>query len=314
MDNFFNKIYLFKFRFKFLDDIYLRVIVRTFNIFLPLYYKLTNSNNKYAIKYNRKEKSESFVVSLTTFPLRIDKVWITIESILHQNIKPDKIILWLYEGEFNDKSSLPKNLLKLEKRGLQIRFCNENLMPHLKYFYSMKKYQDANIITIDDDIIYAPDLIEKLKIAHKKYPRAICSIISREIHVKGEKIYPSGQWKYLNVNTSPRYRNLVMGVGGTLYPKNSLHPEVFNLKNLKSMSLRADDLWLKVMSIKSNIKVLSLAGEYSRFFLPTIFENNISLMDSNIGMGENDIIFKNLLKYYKIPISLFEKKDVIKHS
>ena len=308
MYNFIYKIYLFKFRSKHLDDIYLRVIVRTLNNMLPLYYKLTNSSKKYKIEYNNNEKKETLIVSLTTFPLRINKVWITIESILHQKIKPDRVILWLYEGEFKDKTSLPKNLLELERRGLQIKFCNENLMPHLKYFYTMKKYQDANVITIDDDIIYSPDLIEKLLIAHKKYPKAICSIISREIHVEGSKIYPYGQWKYINVNTIPRYRNLVMGVGGTLYPKNSLHPEVFNLNGLKLMSLRADDLWLKVMSIKNNTKVLSLAGEYSRFFIPTIFEENISLMDSNIGMGENDIIFKKLLKYYKIPISLFDKK------
>ena len=75
------------------------------------------------------------------------------------------------------------------------------------------------------------------------------------------------------------------------------------MENLLKMALTADDLWLKVMSIKKNTKVASIAGEYSRFFIPIIIKHNPELMNINIMGGQNDLIFDALLKHYKIPVA-----------
>lgn len=304
----YNLLYLFYFRklkSKTFDLFYTRVITRAINITLPAYFYLTG----YFHSLNKKDKSETLeknIVSLTTFPARINKVWLTIETILMQNVKPDKIILWLYEGEFNGKASLPKNLLQLEKRGLEIRFCNENLMPHKKYYYTMLKYPEANVITVDDDMFYPPDLIDKLLRFHKKYPESIICTISRQIKADGNAISPYREWSYLKTNSEPDFKNLGIGVGGILYPSKSLHPNVLNIKELKKLALKADDLWLKAMSLKNNTKVVSMAGEYPRFFIPIIQKNNQRLMDSNIGEGQNDQIFKSLMEHYQIPLSIFK--------
>lgn len=285
-----------------IDDFWGRFWSLLFRKITPFYYKLTSQFQARL----KSDTTDEYIVSLTTFPARIEKVWLTIESILRQSQKPDRILLWLYDGEFNGKKSLPKNLLKLQKRGLEIRFCNENLMPHKKYFYTMLEFPDANVITIDDDMFYPTDLIEKLLKYHKKYPDSIICPITRIIKTEEDKIRKYNSWKYSKSNTEPLYKNLTMGGGGTLFPTGSLHSDVFDLTTLKKIALKTDDLWLKVMSLRNNTKVVSIAGEYSRFFISIMHENTTKLMDSNIGEGQNDIVLQTLLKHYDISNSIFE--------
>ena len=242
------------------------------------------------------------IVSLTSFPDRIDKVWMVVESVLYQSHKPGKIILWLYEGDFDSKASLPRRLLNLEKRGLEIRFCEENLMPHIKYYYTMKENPLSNIITIDDDLLYPPNLIETFYFEHQKFPDAILCSVSREIEFENNRIGNYSDWTLVTENTSPSHKYLIMGVGGAFYPRNCLHEEVYNLKNIKQISLKADDLWLKVMSLLKGSKVRSLAGSFPYSYLPVYNKNSRNLTDINIGGGNNDKVFKKLLKEYNIDL------------
>ena len=285
------------------EDFWGRLWALIFRKIAPFYYTFTTPFCTYGL--SKKITDQYTIVSLTTFPARINKVWLTIESILRQDEKPDKIILWLYEGEFNGKNSLPKNLLRLEKRGLEIRFCKENLMPHKKYFYTMLEYPNANVITIDDDMLYPLDLIYKLKLFHKKHPKDILCPISRKIQLNGEVIDLYKNWSNVLENTEALYSLIAIGAGGVFYPQKSLHHEIFDLGNLKKFALTTDDLWLKIMSLKNSTKVLSLADEYSRFPIGIIHENDIKLMDTNIGEAQNDKVFKKLLGLYQIPISIF---------
>lgn len=302
--NLLYKIYFVKFNNSFLDKYYKVNSIRICNIIFPILFRLPiYKRNKPS---NLNTSKNEYVVSLTTFPARIKNVWLTIETILRQTEKPYKIILWLYRGEFNGKKSLPKELLRLEKRGLEIRFCNENLMPHKKYFYSMLEFPNSNIITIDDDVYYPLNLIKKLSDFHKKYPCSILSPFSRKINIANNKTTPYEKWNYMSNNSKPTLSILPIGVGSVLYPPKALHKEVFNKKELKKLALEADDLWLKVMSIKQGTKVTSMAGEYQRHFIPVIITNNKSLMDDNIDKGNNDRIFNSLIDNYQIPINIYD--------
>ena len=100
-----------------------------YNLFIPKYYKKMQSKRGYKETKNKPR----IIISLTSFPKRIDIVWITIESILRQSQKPDEIILWLAEEQFQGIDSLPKSLLELMERGLTIRFCDD-LRSHKKYY------------------------------------------------------------------------------------------------------------------------------------------------------------------------------------
>jgi len=300
------KVYFIKFKNKNIDRLYHRLTIRVLNILLPVIFKIFPGNNN-SIKKEQGNKKPEYIVSLTTFPARINKVWLAIESILRQKEKPDKIILWLYEGEFPDKNNLPKNLLSQEKRGLEIRFCDENLMPHKKYFYTMQEYAYASVITVDDDMIYPPDLISKFIMYNKKYRGTIICSIGRRINLEDGNILPYKKWEYLSCITEPSFQVLPIGCGGIFYPPDSLHSDVFDINNLKKLAITADDLWLKVMELKNNTGVLNISGEYPRFFIPIIQKNNINQSNINIGEGENDRIFKTLMNYYKIPATIFDQ-------
>lgn len=93
-----------------------------YNIQIINWYKKHPSSKIGVNKGYRKEKN---VVSLTSYPKRISTVWITIETLLWQSIKPDVIILWLADSQFDGVESLPRELLNLQKRGLSIRFCDD---------------------------------------------------------------------------------------------------------------------------------------------------------------------------------------------
>ena len=68
-----------------------------------------------------KKRSPEVIVSLTSFPARINSVEKTIRTLLTQTLKPDRVILWLAEEQFHNKENdLPRQLLALKNFGLDI--------------------------------------------------------------------------------------------------------------------------------------------------------------------------------------------------
>lgn len=49
------------------------------------------------------DEESNVIVSLTSYPVRIDTIWLTVMILLHQTEKPKKIILWLAEEQFPNK-------------------------------------------------------------------------------------------------------------------------------------------------------------------------------------------------------------------
>ena len=298
----FYKLYFNRFRHPAIENYYTRIIVRLTNYVMSFYFTVTHP-----VTIRRKlrapdDADDKLIVSLTSYPDRIDKVWLVVESILAQTHKPDEIILWLYRDEFDGLNSLPANLKRLQKRGLQIKFCDENLMPHKKYYYTLLNNPGADIITVDDDVIYHPHLIEKLMECHQKYPAAVCGTLVRKIELCGERdnIEPYRDWSQLKENTEPRFDNQMIGVGGVLYPAGSLHPEVLDMEALKELALYTDDLWLKIMCVRNRTAVAALSGEFPRSFIPIILDKRSRLADENVGNNRNSKNFKRLVEHYHV--------------
>lgn len=72
---------------------------------------------------------------------------------------------------------------------------------------------------------------------------------------------------------------LILGVGGVLYPPNSVHHDIFNIENIKNLSLTADDIWLTAMLLKKGTPVLYSTYKYN--FLPVRIKNNETLISGN---------------------------------
>lgn len=243
------------------------------------------------------------IVSLTTFPLRIGKVWMVVDSMFHQQMPPDKVCLYLAKEEFPEgKTSLPKRLLGYEKLGLEIIFVDDNLKPHNKYFYALQEFKDSYVITIDDDMYYHNNLIINLWETHLKNPDCVCANKSDVITFdeKGN-FMPYEKWETPLYEIKPSLLNIAMGYEGVLYPTKLFeHADVmFNTDLIKRLSPKADDLWLKALQLYYGISVAN--GKYFCFTINLPGTQGVSLMTSNCGTQNlNDQQWKALSEHFNL--------------
>lgn len=216
-----------------------------------------------------KTKSENIVVSLTSFPARINHVHIVIKSLLAQSVKPNIIILYLYDKEFKNKT-LPTSLTNLQQQGVfEIRFIDQDLKSYNKLLWALQDFPESIIITIDDDIIYPKNLIKNLLKTHAKHPIDICAHRVRKIHIENNMIRPYNEWPlseqrtFLQNKFHSGYNLLQCGVGGVLYPPNSLDSEVTNIPVFTKLCKHQDDVWFWAMAVKNNRKVITTKYGYN---------------------------------------------------
>ena len=292
MVDLFDRVYSFQSSNKFLAKIRffsgLRMITKiTANFLVPIYYLITR-NFEHVLNKPESKSNKRVIVSLTTFPNRINRIWIVIESLLRQTYKPDLIILWLSKEQFNSIEQLPNRLLRLLENGLEIKLCDHDLKSHKKYFYAFKVF--------DDDVIYSSKVLETLIRLNERFPHSICCNVGYRITIRDGNILPYAEWEHLFVMSGPSYNISCIGVGGVLYPPGSLPQEVFNIDVFEKICLSADDIWLKAISLLGGITVVK--SDYFSNYLPVIYLNNTTLSSSNVTLNKNDQQLKNIRSYY----------------
>jgi len=237
-------------------------------------------------------------ISLTSFPARIKTVHMTIMTLLNQSVKVNGIVLWLAESQFPNQV-IPEPLVELVEHGLTIRFCDD-LRSHKKYYYIMKENPNAIVITVDDDVIYPENTVEKLLKKHRQYPDSVISNTARWIKFNEDgTIQPYIRWKkHLPKNSQVEsYLSVPIGVGGVLYPPGCLHADVFCIDKIKELAWLADDLWLKAMALKKGTKSVN-TRKYSKTLTSINIENNESLTSKNVGESNNDVCISKLISEY----------------
>lgn len=246
------------------------------------------------------DENSIFIISLTSFPSRINTVWITISTLFDQKIKAKRVLLYLAKDQFpNGEKELPGNLLKLKKRGLEIIFCN-NLMPHKKYYYAIKDNPESIVITVDDDMLYPENLTEELLEKHKEYPDSVVCEYAHIINFNREKkeFEPYQSWKSCyEGNTKPDIRILPVGCGGVLYPPHCLDERIFDEEKINKLCPMTDDLWLKAMEILKGTKAI-VCKKGSQIYFDMVGTRKYSLQHENCGKNKNDESLKNIVNEY----------------
>lgn len=239
----------------------------------------------------------SYIVSLTTYPARMNNLWRVIEMVANQMGIKDKyaIIINLIDDEFEGKY-LPQEIKELQQRGLTVSFHKENLRCHNKYFFTFRDYPKKTVITIDDDLQYNHHTVASLISISKKHPNCI-------IYHRGNRIIPYkpyNDWPFVNNETSPQIDILPTGVGGVLYPPHCCHQLVTNKEIIKATCLKADDLWLNFMSRLNNTKVVQ-TGLKSTFMLLPDTSQNTSLwsVNNDVVLVGNDVQIANITEWAK---------------
>ena len=240
------------------------------------------------------------IVSLTTYGLKIQQVFLTIESLLHQTYKPNRIILWLDEQTYFNRDEIPLSLKLQEKRGLEIKFCKD-VRSYTKLVPTIKNYPHSIIISVDDDIIYPIDFIEKLMDAYKREPHKIYFYRGHQITIKKDgKIGSYLDWVKKGAHGSSIY-NVPTGVYGILYPPHILHEDILNEDLFLKLCPYADDIWFKAMSLLKNVeceKIPYVGFEHN--FVPLAVDYASSLQKINVVEGGNDVQIKRVFDYYDL--------------
>lgn len=205
------------------------------------------------------------VVTLTSYPPRMQYVAQSIQTVLDQTMPPDLLYLWLINSDFpNGLADLPEDLLALRKKGLRIRFADEDLKVHNKYFWTWKKHHNDIIITVDDDVLYRKHMIARLKESHRKHPKAISAMRAHQMRFDDEgNLLPYQEWviEYTDQIDVPRMDLFATGVCGVLYPPNTLDSDIMTLENIRDYCIEADDIWLKIIELHKMLPVVVCSDE-----------------------------------------------------
>lgn len=286
-------------------------------ILLPFRYVIKQRHLHEALKFNKNGlnideiREKRIIVSLTSYPGRINAVPATIGSLLSQTVKPDKIVLWLGEEKFPGQE-LPSIYTELQKCGVDIRF-RPDLKSHTKYFYAFQEFPDDIIITVDDDLLYRNTLIEELYTSYLAYPDCVSALRVHKIRFNDDfTIKPYAEWiyEYSGKIGDASHRYFATGVGGVLYPPHLLHSEVTNLSAIKTYCHNHDDLWLKVMEVMNDVRVVIAADSKKKNNGTISGTQATGQWKENVVGGGNDRQTKAVLNvydnYYKDKPSLCE--------
>lgn len=264
------------------------------------YIKICFINNK-AIKRNgveaKRNRETRIILSLTSYHKRFETLDLCIKTLLLQTMKPDKIILYIAEG---DKKYLPEKVLKLQKHGLEIKYVKDDLQPHKKYYYAMKEFPNDIIITTDDDCLYSKFLVEELYRTYKKFPQAITAGRARDIKIESGYFLSYDTWNVTKKSFEPSLSLLATGVGGVLYPPHLLNlSELLNIDKINKYIL-VDDLWLKAVELIGSVPIVLCDSKVDRvrIELPGAAENGLA--KGNVEMNQNDVYWSLLNREYNL--------------
>lgn len=218
-------------------------------------------------QYSNIDTEPKVIVSMTTFPAAIKYAHRSILSLLKSKVRPHKLILYVTESEFDDFKELNeiKRLSEIYPH-FEVRNYPFNIRSYRKLIPALADFPNDIIITVDDDVDYHPDMIGSLITHHHKYPNAIFAHRAKRI----EPNKPYKKWKkyrwyhflFKKFYHSPL--NIPTGVGGVLYPPNSLKKEFIDAELFTQIAPTTDDIWFWAAATANGTEIMPVPFGYNK--------------------------------------------------
>ena len=199
------------------------------------------------------------IVSLTSFPAAISYAVQAIQSILNATVLPDKLVLYLTFSQFPE-SKIPQELQELVNKNpvFEIRNYDDDIRSYRKLIPALKDFPNDIIVTIDDDICYHKNMLRDLLCLHKQIPHVILAHRAKRLKLNA----PYRKWKkyrwysFLTKKLHFNFKNIQTGVGGVLYPPNSLKSEMLDPNIFKEIAPTTDDIWFWAAAVANGTKIV----------------------------------------------------------
>jgi hypothetical protein len=224
------------------------------------------------------------IVSLTSYPARIQHAWIPIEQML-RHASVDRVVLVLGDDEFGTRD-LPRRLVAQQRRGLEIMWIPRSADSYNKLVPTVLAYPDAIIVTIDDDARYAPWTVPELLDSAREHPGTIVGHRGWEVASRDGELLPYNRWARATLSTPPE-RVFLTGVGGVLYPPGALPTDlVTDLGLARRLCPTSDDVWFWAVARAAGVPVHCLDAPSHRGLFRQ--RRTPKLEDVNRGERRND--------------------------
>ena len=241
-------------------------------------------------------RSVPVIASLTTYPPRISKSWLAIETLLRQSVRPERLVLVLNTEEFPSKK-LPRRIVRQTRRGLEILWAHRNGRSHDKLIPVRAAFPQATIVTFDDDKFFPRDLLEKLTEESDQSPGKVIGARGWEVR-RGEvddEIHFGEGWTRAGPDSSGQHLFLPGG-NGCLYPYDSLHAIVDDLDEALRVTPDADDVWFWGSLQKNSSQMMCLGLPPHR----PVSALKAGPALSALGESENQRQFQDALDFFGI--------------
>ncbi len=240
------------------------------------------------------------IVSLTSYPQRMELMPRIISALNNQTVKPDKIVLYLAEEEFNGcKDRVDESFLN--KNNTTVRWVHDNFGPYKKFIYAFKEFKNDIVVTVDDDVEYAATMLEDLLTGADKFPNAVIARRARLItSTDAGNMEDYENWHTIAEEVGlfadiPRFDLLAIGMGGVLYHPDRFSDEVCRTDLFHMVCPDTDDLWLKLYQGLANIPVVLVARSDQDFEIKKISRNG--LYQNRNKFGGNQTSINNIIKF-----------------
>ena len=242
------------------------------------------------------------IVSLTSYMPRFGTLQLTIKTLLLQNPRADRVILWLSDS---DRKLIPRNVIKLQKYGLTIERC-EDIGSYKKIIPALISYPDATVVTADDDAYYWPSWLEELIEAGRNGGKEIVCHRAHKLDfdIRGG-VLPYSDWEFETLDRNPSPSIFPTGVGGVLYKPGILHSDVLDQNLFRQICPSADDLWLFWMGLRNGVTYRKIGN--TRRLLTWRGSQKVGLYLNNVhGVKSNDKQVDALVSHFGVPEILFK--------
>jgi len=246
------------------------------------------------------------IISLTTIKKRLSLLKQTMISLINQTQKPDAIHIFYSNESFLLDEGITDEEIKQLLFDIKIVDYNQNniiftsvknIGPYRKLINALKIYNDAIIITVDDDIYYNNKMIHTYISAYNKYKCIICSKY-RTIDFSTNSLLTN---YYFNEETKCM-QILPEGFGGILYHTNMFNNDIieFNYLDLDDVSIKNDDIFFRLYTFYNNIPIVAVninLNEIIKYNTESLYNTNI-----NIDFGYRISLIKqyDIIKKYMI--------------
>jgi hypothetical protein len=292
------------------------VIIVLLVCILYFYFIPNNSPILFSLQQELDFEKKRLVVSFTSSPKRIEKIKPMIDSIMNQDILPDKIYIHLPKIFKRDNSVFGKipNFIT-DNELIQINYT-QDIGPITKILPVLEFEKDPNtlVLSVDDDIYYETSLIARFLYYSDIYPN---SVLTGTSFLMDSRYCSNPETEFCNKNLADPahfYSQFLEGYSGVLYKISFLSKfPINNINLLPRECILGDDLLLSNYFKSQNIPIISIETLNLVTPLDYGFDNDALHSTNMENESKNNSNYKKCISWLQKTKQLY-LKDIKKNS